>query len=160
MSTFLARFRVAIEYVQGVGLLGIVGLILTAIVLRNFFGIGLVWIFEVTGFLMVWMVFIGAPRNLISNEEIRVDTFTTMLGVGPRRVLWLLQKLVILATSVILTYFFILHVQRFGGLASPTLHIPHTVFYAAIAVGPFVSILVTLWHLYEFVTGRLPDERL
>ena len=79
MSTFLARFRVAIEYVQGVGLLGIVGLILTAIVLRNFFGIGLVWIFEVTGFLMVWMVFIGASSALSTHQHIRIDIVLRLL---------------------------------------------------------------------------------
>ncbi|CAN0570603.1 unnamed protein product, partial [Laminaria digitata] len=128
--------RVAIESLQGAGLVAIVVLILTSIIMRNFFDLGLVWIFEATGFLMVWIVFLGAPRNLIDHGEIRVDTFVQMMSPRIRRGLWLFQKLIVLLVSIVVTYYFLLHSQKFGSLASPTLKIPQILFYGAVGIGP------------------------
>ena len=150
--------RVALESLQGVGLIAIVVLILASILMRNFFGLGLVWIFEATGFLMVWIVFLGAPRNLIDHGEIRVDTFVQMTGPKVRRGLWLFQKLIVLLVSIVVTYYFFRHAEKFGGLASPTLKIPQIFFYGAVGIGPALAVVVTLWQLVEFFKGNISDE--
>ena len=152
--------KVVVETIQGIGLLAIVGLVLASIVLRNFFGVGLVWIFEATGFLMVTMVFLGAPRNLLDDTEIKVDTFVDPMPVAIKKGIFVVQRLVILLTSIAFVYFFVLHATRFGRLSSPILKIPHTIFYGAVAIGPFFAILVTLRHLILMSVGRFDNERL
>jgi len=160
MPRILVRVRNVLEAVQGVGLVAIVVLILASIFLRNFLNHGLVWIFEVTGLLMVWIVFLGAPRNLIDHGEIRVDSFAQIFGLGVRKLLWLFQKTVVLLTLCALVYYFVGHAGRFGGLSTPTLGIPQIIFYGAVFVGPVIGIAVTIWHFIEFFRGKVSDDRL
>lgn len=158
ISRLAHALKLGFESIQGVCLVGIVLLILASIIMRNFFNVGLVWVFEATGFLMVWMVFLGAPRNLIDHGEIRVDTLVQMMNARMRGLLWLFQKTVVLLTSIIVVVYFAQHAMRFGGLASPTLKIPQLIFFGAVAIGPFFAVLVTLGHLVQFLKGKFPDE--
>jgi len=152
--------KVGIEVVQGWCLVAIVGLVLSSIVLRNFFDIGLVWIFEATGFFMVVMVFLGAPRNLIDNTEINVTTFVEPLPKQLKLVLWCFHRTVVLLTSFVFVYFFVIHASQFGRLSSPALGIPNVIFYASVAIGPAISVVVALWRFAELFKGRVDYERL
>lgn len=154
----MARWLEAVfEFVQGFSLIGIVLFILSTIVLRNVFGFGLVWVFEATGVLMVYLVFLGAPRNLLDNTEIRVDVVNQMMPLGLRKVFWIAQKLLILTVSVVICAAFFRHMQGFGQLGTPILGIPKTVEFAAVFIGPLMAAVVTVWHLVLFVKGEISD---
>ncbi|CAN0580410.1 unnamed protein product, partial [Laminaria digitata] len=77
----------AIVTAQSLALLGMMGLVLYNIIARNFFNTSLISIFEITGFLMVFLIFLGAPRSLILNNEIRVDFLAHFLPDSARKVL-------------------------------------------------------------------------
>lgn len=148
-----------IGVVQGIALCAIVLLILLTIVLRNFFDVGLVWVFEAAGFLMVTLVFLGIPKNLVRNEDITVDFVTSRLGRHARTGLWLLGRFIILGVSVVFVTYLIEHSARFGRLATPTLEIPHRLFYFSVLAGPLLAVFVTCWHLLLFLRkGRGRDR--
>ena len=159
LPRLVSWLRNLLETIQGIALVGIVLLVLLTIILRNFFDHGLVWVFEATGLLMVYLVFLGAPRNLIDNTEIRVDFLSQMVGPRLRKLLWVGQKLVVLAVSVVICVYFYQHMQTsFSRLATPILGIPRLVEFGAVFIGPLLAALVTVWHLIRFARGRIPDE--
>lgn len=142
-----SKMSAVIGVIQGIALGGIIVCILMSIILRNFFDFGLVWVFEASGFLMVSLVFLGVPKNLYQKEDIAVDFVTARLSRGLQKVAWYFRKGVILSVAFIFVYFLYHHNLRFGQLRSPTLEIPHWVFYASVLIGPALAILVAVWHL-------------
>lgn len=143
---FFALARI-IGIVQGLALIGIVTLILSSIILRNFFDYGLVWVFEATGFLMVTLVFLGVAKNLYFNDDIAVDFVTARVGRRLQIVAWYFRKILILVVSALIVYHLIQHNLRFGHLRTPTLEMSHWFFYGAVIVGPGLAVLIVLWHL-------------
>ncbi|MEM9224534.1 MAG: TRAP transporter small permease subunit [Pseudomonadota bacterium] len=159
MGPALQRFAILLGVIQGFALVGIVTLILTSVVLRNVFSFGLVWVFEAAGFLMVVLVFVGIPKNIIQKNDINVDFFTLML---PRTLQWLLAvfaMLIVLSVLIVFAFELFPHLQRFGGLATPTLKIPHWLYYGAVFVGPVIALPIVLWQLYELVFRGANDGR-
>lgn len=150
----VSAVRSVIEAVQGLALIGIVSLILCSIILRNFFNFGLIWVFEVAGLLMVTMVFLGAPKNLIDDSEIRVNIIENVIPKWASTVLKLFGLLLILAVSAIFAYFTGERLIESGHLLSPTLQIPHLFFYSSVFIGPFIAIFITLWRLVVFFRAR------
>lgn len=149
-----------IGIIQGLALIGIVTLILSSIILRNFFDYGLVWVFEATGFLMVTLVFLGAAKNLQFNDDITVDFVTVRLGKPMRIVAWYFRKIIILVVSVLIVYHLYQHNVRFGHLRTPTLEMSHWVFYGAVLVGPGLAVLIVLWQLSLGLRRKAGYERI
>jgi len=148
-----------IGILQGFALGGIVALILMSIILRNFFDFGLVWVFEASGFLMVTLVFLGVPKNLYLREDIAVDFVTARVGKGLQRIAWFFRKVIILAVSGIFVYFLWRHNLKFGQLRTPTLEIPHWLFYASVLIGPALAILISLWQISLGLRGKADYDR-
>lgn len=153
LKALFSKMSTAIGLVQGLALCGIIGLILMSIILRNFFDYGIVWVFEVSGFLMVSLVFLGVPKNLFHNEDIAVDFVTSKVGPAAFKLAWYLKKLIILAVSIIFVWYLAEHSQRFGQLKTPTLEIPHQIFYMSVFIGPLLAIFVVSWQLAVAIRG-------
>lgn len=144
---------------QSLALLGMMGLVFYNIIARNFFNSSLISIFEITGFLMVFLIFLGAPRGLILNTEIRVDFLAHFLPDGARKVLWVVQKIVILVISLTVAWFFAVHVSGgFGRRGTPILQFQHIYYFSPVFFAFAGAALVTVWHLIKFSRGKITHD--
>lgn len=149
----------AIVTAQSLALLGMMGLVLYNIIARNFFNTSLISIFEITGFLMVFLIFLGAPRSLILNNEIRVDFLAHFLPDSARKVLWVIQKVVVLVIALTVAWFFAVHVSGgYGRRGTPILQFQHIYYFSPVFFAFAGAFLVTAWHLIKFSRGKIPND--
>src|SRR5690242_5344092 len=101
--------------------IAMIGILLASIVLREAFGVALVWANEIGIALFVWSVFVGAGVAFAENAHIRFDILIDALPLSGRRAMGLVVSyvgLVLLVgfwcTSVYVTYVY--RDQRFTTL--------------------------------------------
>jgi len=73
-------------------------LILANVILRYIFNTGIVWAEEMSRFLFVWMIFLGAIGALKENNHISVDVLTRKLPFFMKRILFVVSNLIVLFT--------------------------------------------------------------
>jgi TRAP-type C4-dicarboxylate transport system permease small subunit len=124
-----------------------------AVLLRYVFGIPVLWVPEIVGYLMVVLVFLALGETMLAERHIKIDLFVSRL---PRRLRDMLELLTLtLSTGV--AGFFTWHGVRtmlrsyefgrrdsFGALNAP-LYIPQ----AAVPLGLFVLTLVLAFLVYR-----------
>lgn len=111
-----ARIAVAASWVAALFMAGMVGLIVTEIVLRSFFGTSTHIVEEYVGYGLMTMIFLALAHTLDSGALIRVDIVLSALGPAPRRVLEILICLVSVAVVVFVGDNFWTHmVRRYEG---------------------------------------------
>ncbi|GIQ62638.1 membrane protein [Paenibacillus cisolokensis] len=146
----------AINKVVGI----IVGLILAAmsviiiaqIFSRFLFHSPLTWSEEVARYLMVYMVFLGAPLALRQHRMIAIEVVAESVGAKARKVL----KIATMLISIV--FFIILLVQGndmmgiVGRQHSAALGIPMNIPYMAIPIGAALMLLNAIAVIFEFMT--------
>lgn len=129
---------------RAVGALIVIALILillAGIVLRELFGMPLVWANEIALTLFVWCVFIGAGISFAENAHIRFSILVDMLPLAGRRVIGLIVTYVGLilligfwATGLYLTWLYRDH--RFTTISASA-----SWEWAAVPAGMFMAVL-------------------
>lgn len=130
------------------------------VVLRYFFNSGLTWAEEVSRFLFIWLIFLGSIVAFKDNEHLGVDTMVQKLSIKGRKVLFIVNCLIILATFAMVLVgswqLTMLNVDQ----SSPAIGLPYAYVYSS---GVVVSIgfgLITAKNLYLMITGKIRDKDL
>jgi TRAP-type transport system small permease protein len=66
------------------------------VVLRYVFNSGITWSEEMSRFLFIWMVFLGAIGALRDNDHLGVDILLKKLPLGAKRVVFIISNLIVL----------------------------------------------------------------
>jgi TRAP-type C4-dicarboxylate transport system permease small subunit len=66
------------------------------VVLRYIFNSGITWSEEMSRFLFIWMIFLGAIGALKDNDHLGVDTLLKKLPLSAKRVVFILSNLIVL----------------------------------------------------------------
>lgn len=66
------------------------------VVLRYVFNSGITWSEEMSRFLFIWMIFLGAIGALRDNDHLGVDTLLKKLPLGVKRVVFIFSNLIVL----------------------------------------------------------------
>lgn len=143
------------KFIGALSVIGIIVIVIASIVLRELFGIPLVWANEAAITLFVWTVFVGGGMAFADNAHIRFTIVTDRLPRAGRRTADLLVTYVgmvlfvgLFVTSIYLTYLF--RDQRFT-----TLPISAAWQWAALPTGLFLAIMG--WVRYGKWTWNAPD---
>ncbi len=140
----------------GAALLGIFLLNMYQVAGRYLFGIGAVWIPDVTRFLFIWMVFLGTALMHLRGKHLVIDFVRVRLPLGLRRATELVITVAMLGMACILlgVGWRIMLIRMdipYTGWEIPTGYAYLAVPVAALLVG--LTSLINLWEWWSRVTS-------
>ena len=124
------------------------------VIMRYFFHSGITWAEEVSRFAFIWLIFLGSIIALKDNMHLGVDTLVSKLSLSSRRLLFIVNEIVLLVIlgmlldgAIELT---ILNMDQ----SSPAINLPYAYVYSSGVLMSAAMILLTLHKLYRLITGK------
>jgi TRAP-type transport system small permease protein len=153
-----------IDALMALMMFAMIAVVFANVVLRYGFASALLSSVEVSRFLFVWIVMLGAAACLRHGEHLRLDLFADALSPRPRRLLFALTWIIILAFSLMLflgglrqTTANWANIQPMSGLPVGALYLAGVVGGALMAAIAALRILSDLFSLSG--GGDAPGER-
>jgi len=131
--------------------------VITAQIVLRFFRIDvLYWSEELVRYLLVWSVLLGATVATHRNAHVRVDILENLFAGSARRLLGIVNTLVLLAFALTLTWAGLLLVQRTGVMTSSMLGVRMSVVYSVVAASGALDVIFLLTRLAQLIID--PDD--
>ncbi len=111
IQTVRRGFEVTLNFLIGILLAGMVIIVFSNVIFRYFLNAALAWSDEVSRFMLIWLVFLGAVIAYMRNDHLGLDILVKYLPPLASRLLVVLADLLVL---------FILAVMTQGGLSMTT----------------------------------------
>jgi TRAP-type transport system small permease protein len=153
MDPLRPRIDCALSALIGVALMGIFLLNLYQVGGRYLFGIGAVWIPDVTRFLFIWMVFLGTALVHLRGKHLVIDFVYLRLPSGLRRAAAGLISASMLAMAVVLIAVGWRIMQIRMEIPYTGWEIPTGYAYLAVPVAAALMALTSLANLWEWIRG-------
>ena len=93
MNVFLERFRKFLEILCAILLIAITAVVFAQVVNRFVFHGTFAWAEEISIYMMVWLVFLGASINVLEESNIRIDFFVKLLPLRMQEFLEIICQL-------------------------------------------------------------------
>jgi len=158
MSRLIRTFRAGLDRVLsaaiGAGLLAIFILNMYQVGGRYLFGVGEVWIPDVTRFLFIWMIFLGTALMHLRRGHLVIDFVQVRLPIRLRRATEVLIGGAMLAMAGILLVVGWRIMQIRMDIPYTGWEIPTGYAYAAVPVAAVLVGLISLANLYEWLRGQ------
>jgi TRAP-type C4-dicarboxylate transport system permease small subunit len=139
--------------------LGVMSIVIvTQVISRYFLGHAFTWAEEVSRYLMVWSVFLGAALALRTQSLIALEIIAEKLSIGAKRGLKIIVYFIGLIFFIIL---FVKGLEIIGNVKfqrSPALQISMSFPYLGIPVGAAALILNSIAVLIELIQGKTPPK--
>jgi len=130
------------------------------VVLRYGFNSGITFSEEVSRFLFVWMVFLGAVLMLRDNGHLGVHTITKKLPLAGKKVCKFLSDVITLACCVLLTIGGWQIVRLNMTNIAPVSEIPLGVVYLACLFCSVGMGILLIGSLYRLLTGKMTEQEM
>ena len=125
-----------------------------AVVVRYVFDIGIAWSDELARILFVWVVFVGFAVAIRHRGNIGVELLLDRLPQAQRRVLILLQDILVLAFSLFFTWQAVVTVKFSLMQRLPVLQITIAWLYTAVLAAGVLMIIYSVANLVDTLRGR------
>ena len=159
-SRIVESYYRSIKIVMAVLLAAMVVLVFGNVVLRYVFNSGIAISEELSRWLFVWMVFLGAIVGLREHAHLGVDSFVKLLSPTGRKICYALSHVLMLYASVLLTEGSWKQTVLNWDTTAPASGLSVGLFYAAGLVFGAASIPILLHDLYRLLTGQLATSEL
>lgn len=136
--------------------LGLTAISFAAVIFRYGFNNSLTWSEELTRYMFIWVVFLGAAVGVRQRSHIAVDVFSGRIGPFGNGVLTWIERLATLAFAGFVAVPGWTFVAVGMGNRSAAMEIPMGLVYAAPVVG---SLLMVVYVFYP-ATNRSPHEEM
>jgi TRAP-type C4-dicarboxylate transport system permease small subunit len=133
-------------------------LVITQVIGRNAFDLGMPWADELARFCGISLVFLAAPLLALRGQHIAVDIVPLMLPPRARRAVAAVAELSILIFCAFTLYGFYAFLSRAGKFATPAIGIPNWLFYAPALTGFVLLALVTIPRLAAVMVASPQGE--
>ena len=160
ISRIVEVYYRSIKIVMAVLLAAMVVLVFGNVVLRYVFNSGIAISEELSRWLFVWMVFLGAIVGLREHAHLGVDSFVKLLSPMGRKICYALSHVLMLYASVLLTEGSWKQTVLNWDTTAPASGLSVGLFYAAGLVFGVASIPILLHDLYRLLTGQLATSEL
>ena len=160
ISRIVEVYYRSIKIVMAVLLAAMVVLVFGNVVLRYVFNSGIAISEELSRWLFVWMVFLGAIVGLREHAHLGVDSFVKLLSPMGRKICYALSHALMLYASVLLTEGSWKQTVLNWDTTAPASGLSVGLFYAAGLVFGVASIPILLHDLYRLLTGQLATSEL
>ena len=138
----LVRLAVACEWLAMVLLVAATTLIMMEVFARSLFNLGLPWADELARYSGLGVIFLTVPLLLARDGHVKVDMFFNLLRGAPRRILSIVNELLILAFCVMFLVSCYWFMQRAGRFSTPAVGIPNLFYYGPAIVGMVLTTLI------------------
>ncbi|MGM5026896.1 TRAP transporter small permease [Tardiphaga sp. 215_C5_N2_1] len=159
-SRIVEAYYRSIKIVMAVLLAAMVVLVFGNVVLRYVFNSGIAISEELSRWLFVWMVFLGAIVGLREHAHLGVDSFVKLLSPMGRKICYALSHALMLYASVLLTEGSWKQTVLNWDTTAPASGLSVGLFYAAGLVFGVASIPILLHDLYRLFSGQLATSEL
>jgi TRAP-type C4-dicarboxylate transport system permease small subunit len=159
-SRIVEAYYRSIKIVMAVLLAAMVVLVFGNVVLRYVFNSGIAISEELSRWLFVWMVFLGAIVGLREHAHLGVDSFVKLLSPMGRKICYALSHVLMLYASVLLTEGSWKQTVLNWDTTAPASGLSVGLFYAAGLVFGVASIPILLHDLYRLFSGQLATSEL
>ena len=155
---FIDQINKGIKFVLAFSLGTMSLVIITQVILRYFFHHSITWAEELSRYLMVLAVFLGAGLALRSQSLIAVELLPENITYAKKRVLKIFVYLLCITFFATLFVVGIQVVGNVGGQLSPALQIKMSIPYMAIPIGAAVLVMNAIAVILELIVHKEPIE--
>ena len=127
-------------------------LVFIQIVFREVFNIGLQWVFEISCFLQVTMVWLGVPILLYRKTNIRISALYNVCPLILKKLLNIVYYLIYIACFLFMSLGYHNYVKSLGIMQSPVVRIPNYIFFGSFFFGITMSILVLIIRARDIIS--------
>lgn len=134
-------------------MLGTITIVLFAqIVLRNFTSNGLVWGNELSVYLNIWLVFLGATIIFADNKHVSMDFIMARFGEKVNRVVNIFNQLLIMIFIVCVLYNTLIFLIENKG-KTPVMSLPYFWFYFPLFLSMSFMVIIAIFQLIDLIKG-------
>lgn len=133
--------EVTVDLLSRAAVVAMTVLVLVQIVLRYVLNVPLVWVEEMTVFLMIWMAFMGAAIGVRRGAHIAMTIIVDRLPTRLAKMLFYASTIAIIAFSAVVVWQGVLLALTVGNQRSAALGIPMTFPYLIVPFGALLIIL-------------------
>ncbi|HPN03793.1 MAG TPA: TRAP transporter small permease [Rectinema sp.] len=138
----------------------LIALTFIGVILRYAFGISIIWAYEVSMMLLVWVSFLGAAIAVQTKSHVNFDLLLSKIPEKTRKWIVLLKDIIILAFLVIGTYYGYKVFRQTMRQSMQTINLPVGLLYLALPVGFIPMILFFIEEaLTEFTSNAQKIDR-
>ena len=130
------------------------------VILRYFFNEGLTWAEEASRFLFIWLIFLGAIVAYKENVHLGVDTLVQKLSVKHRRVLFIINNIVLVITMGLCVDGTWKITMLTSDQVSASLEVPMSWVYISGFLCSVAMVIISLHNLYRLFTNKLDEAEL
>ncbi|MCG9626392.1 TRAP transporter small permease [Vibrio mediterranei] len=135
MNNIIRKMEWAEKYLSILLFLAMLSVLTIQIVSRYFFSVAIPWTEELSRWLYIYIVFIGASEAVSRRDHIAVDIVPNRLGVRANLILDILIHGSFTVISVFIVYRGYLFMERMDRLGSITMDVQMSCLYAAVPIG-------------------------
>lgn len=146
INTLLKRYEKVLDWITSAILAALLLIVLAQIVSRYVFNSSLPWTEEAARYLMIWGVLLGAGLAYLNGYLISIETFFNRFPSSVRRGIRIVNRLLSLFFTGILTVYGVNLCILGAQMESPALEIPYLWIYLAVPVGAGFLFLLFLTH--------------
>ncbi|MDG2957093.1 TRAP transporter small permease [Bisgaard Taxon 10/6] len=151
MKTFIDKLFNGIQILLGVMLAVMIALVFFNVILRFFFNSGLVWSEEVSRYVFVYVIYLGAIVAMKENAHLGVDTF---IKKAPEKLKWLLfvlgRFIIIVVMAILFKGSLAMVIQSHTAKAAAT-GLPLSVVYGIGLLTGAAIILIALLNIIDVI---------
>ncbi|MBE0601164.1 MAG: TRAP transporter small permease [Firmicutes bacterium] len=113
------------------------------------FSVGSQWIFEMCTFLQVTMLWFGVATLLHRDEDIKITVIYDKMPPIIKKVLDWFSFLIITACAGMLTYGYILYLNKLAFSKSPVMRLPNYIYFGSLSIGIVLICLVLIFKVVK-----------
>lgn len=151
MKSLTDKLFNGIQLLLGAMLAVMIGLVFLNVILRFFFNSGLVWSEEVSRYVFVYVIYLGAIVAMKENAHLGVDTFIKKAPEKLKFLLYIVGRLVIIAVMAILCKGTLAMVIQSSTAKAAATGLPLSVVYGIGLVTGCAIILISLLNIIEVI---------
>lgn len=144
-------------YLIGLFIILIILFIFMQVILRYIFNTGLRWPHELSGFLFVWVCFVGPIFPFEQNELIKITFFRERLPNKFRLIIELLIYLIVLITLFLLIYHGFRSTQQVWSRTTPALRFSYGYVYLSLPLGFSLLFIAYFLEFIENLILKIPQ---
>lgn len=146
MNKLIEKYEKVLDWLTSAILVALLLIVLAQIVSRYVFNSSLSWTEEAARYLMIWGVLLGAGLAYLNGYLISIEIFIDRFPARLRRVIQVVNRLLSLFFTGILTVYGVNLCIMGAQMESPALEIPYLWIYLAVPVGAGLLFILFLIH--------------
>lgn len=130
----------------------------TLVVLRYGFNSSIMGGNEAMNYLFIYTTALGAAVSVGKNSHISISFFVDMLPENGRRILMILNNLLVGIFNCILVAYSFAWIQSAGGFESPVMHLPTWVVKISVPIGCILAVFYCFFNIIVLARGDAVSE--